>query len=64
VQTIGNDINIDLGGIVMNGVNNPEEFQQQLISAFQNSSKVQKVARAATTDLLAGGSRLGVNRIR
>jgi hypothetical protein len=65
VQNISSgDITIDLGGIVMNGVNNPEEFQQQLISAFQNSSKVQKVARAATTDLLAGGSRLGVNRIR
>jgi hypothetical protein len=64
VNNIGGDISIDLGGIVMNGVNDPEEFQKQIISAFQNSQKVQKVARAATTDLLAGKGRLGVQRIR
>ena len=64
-RNIGNhDINIDLGGITMYGVNDPKEFSKQLVHTIQNDQKVQRTIRASSTDLLSGGGRLGVNKIR
>ena len=62
-NNMSNDINIDLGGVTMYGVNDPKEFTKQLVHTIQSEQKVQKVIRASSTDLLAGSGRLNVNRI-
>lgn len=59
-----NNINIDMGGITMNGVNDPEQFADRIISSVQKYPKVQKAVRSVGTDRLAGGGRLRVNSIR
>jgi hypothetical protein len=54
--TVGDMVfNID-----MNNVTNAEE----IINAIQTDQKVQKALRSVTTDRIAGGTRLGVNKIK
>lgn len=58
------DINIDFGGITMNGVNDPKEFADQLVNSVQNVPKARKVIQSVSTDMLAGGGKLGAQSIR
>lgn len=65
VRNMGNsDINIDFGGIIMNGVNDPKEFANQLVRSVQTVPKARNVIQSVSTDILAGGGRLGAQSIR
>lgn len=65
VRNGGNrDINIDFGGITMNGVNDPKEFANQLVRSVQTVPKARKVIQSVSTDMLASGGKLGVQSIR
>lgn len=59
-----NVVNIDMGGITMNGVNDPEEFSNNLIQSLKKYPKVQNAIHACETDRLNGSGRLGVKNIR
>ena len=60
----GNDINIDLGGISMYGVNDPKEFAEQLTRSVQTVPKVRNVIRSVSTDMIQSENKLGVKTIR
>lgn len=47
------EVRIDMGGIVMNGVNDPKEFTSNLISAINTSPAVKKVMQNHTIGTLA-----------
>ena len=63
-NNMNSNININMGGITMNGVNDPAEFADQMVRSFQKYPKVQKAVHAIESDRIAGGGRLGVQRIR
>ncbi len=64
MRSTNNVVNIDMGGITMNGVNNPEEFKNQMIYSIQNYQKVQNVIHGVESQRLMGGGTLGVNMIK
>ena len=47
---------IDMGGVTINDVNNPNDFAQQLRSTIANDVKTKKILKASTIDLLSGKS--------
>ena len=49
------DVNIDLGGIVMNGVNKPEEFTQQLKNHLANDPTIIKMVQNQSVGALNKG---------
>ena len=61
---MNNDINVDFGGITMYGVNDPEEFADQLVQSVQTVPKVRNVIQSVSIDTMAGEGRLGVQRIK
>lgn len=63
---MNNDINIDMGGINMYGVNDPKEFADQLAQSVQTVPKARNVIRSVSIDMMDGGGRckLGIDRIR
>ena len=64
MRSMSNTVNIDMGGITMNGVNDPQEFADQIVYSVQKYPKVQKAVRSIGVDRLAGSGRLSVNNIR
>lgn len=60
----GGDIaqTIEIGDIYMSGVNDPQEFSKQLISTFQNESKVQKMFGTFVNNSLTGKNSLGIRK--
>lgn len=58
-----NNINIDMGGITMNGVNNPKEFADMLAQSVQTVPKARKVIDSELCRL-GGAGRLSINKIR
>ena len=62
-RNMNNDININMGGINMYGVNDPKEFTRLLVRSVQTVPEARKVIQAASTDRLAGGGRLGAHGI-
>jgi len=63
-RNMNNDINVDFGGITMYGVNDPEEFADQLVQSVQTVPKVRNVIQSVSIDTMAGEGRLGVQRIK
>ena len=63
-QYNGGDVTVNMGGITMNGVNDPQEFADQIVYSVQKYPKVQKAVRSIGVDRLAGSGRLSVNNIR
>lgn len=63
-RSMNTDINIDFGGITMNGVNDPQEFTNLLVRSVHTVPKARKIIQAASTDMLAGAGKLSVNKIR
>lgn len=59
-----NVVNVDMGGITMNGVNDPEEFADNILNSIKKYPKIPKAIRAVSTGLIAGGDTFGVNSIR
>lgn len=59
-----NNISIDIGDVVLQGVQRPEEFANSLMHVMKTDKRVQKGVQAITTDLLDGKSVLGINHIR
>lgn len=53
---------IEFGDIYMSGVNDPQEFSKQLISTFQNESKVQKMFGTFVNNSLTGKNSLGIRK--
>ena len=56
--------NINLGGIIMNGVNDPKEFSKNLIYSIQKYPKVQKAVCSVSTNIIAGNGKISVNNIK
>lgn len=59
-----NNVSIDIGDVVLQGVQRPEEFANSLMHVMKTDKRVQKGVQAITTDLLDGKSVLGINHIR
>ncbi|WP_300647786.1 phage tail tape measure protein [uncultured Bacteroides sp.] len=60
-----NTTNIDIGGITMNGVNDPEELSRQIVRSIQKYPRAQKAIHATSTDILTGtGNALSIKSIR
>ncbi len=60
-----NITNIDIGGITMNGVNDPEELSRQIVRSIQKYPRAQKAIHATSTDILTGtGNALSIKSIR
>ena len=53
---------IEFGDIYMSGVNDPQEFSEQLISTFQNEAKVQKMFGTFVNNSLTGKNSLGIRK--
>lgn len=51
-------VNIDLGGIEMNGVNDPQEFAEQLRYTLKNDLRTQKIIQADTLGVMLGHNSL------
>ncbi|MCI8992589.1 MAG: hypothetical protein HFG80_07690, partial [Eubacterium sp.] len=49
------DVNINLGGVTMNGVNDPKEFEANLVDMMNRSPRVKKVMNHNTIDTLYSG---------
>lgn len=62
-NTNNNVVNIDMGGITMNGVNDPKEFSKNLMHSIKTYPKVQKVVRSISTDIVAENGKISVNNI-
>lgn len=58
----GGDVNVSIGDIKLDGVQNPDQFAQALIGVVKDYPKVQKLLQAATVDLAAGKSIKDLNR--
>lgn len=56
-----NNISLTIGDIKLDGVQNPEQFASQFISAMQNNSKLRKALQSGTIDLLAGKNSKRIN---
>lgn len=59
-----NNLSINVGDIVVQDVQNPNEFANSLMYAMKTDKRVQKSMQAITTDLLDGNSIYGINHIR
>lgn len=51
-------VNIDLGGIEMNGVNDPQEFAEQLRYTLKNDLRTQKIIQSDTLGVMLGHNSL------
>lgn len=57
------DVKFNFGDVIVQDVQNPEQFAKELVYVTKKYPKVQNVMQAVTVDRLNGGSKLGVNRI-
>ena len=53
----GGNVTIDIGGMTVNGVNDPEELANGVINLLNNNPKVQKAVRRETIDKTLPGVR-------
>ncbi len=64
MRNLNNVVNVQMGGITMNGVNDPKEFSKQLTNAIKNNQKVQKSIHSIETQRIGGDGILSVNKIK
>lgn len=62
-KNLSNDIKFNFGDVILQDVQNPEQFANELVYVTKKYPKVQNAMQAVTVDRLNGGSKLGVNRI-
>ena len=59
-----NPVNISIGDIILQDVQNPEQFSRQLIESIADNSRVQRTIQAVSVDRLAGGSALSAKQFK
>lgn len=60
-----NVVNIDMGGITMNGVNDPDEFTAQILHTVKKKQKVKDAINLNSVErLISNNNTLSVNSIK